>query len=519
LILNLKNLKNYNNVKTKVCIIGAGTTGIFLSHQLRLNNIPVIILEAGNEVNQTPNEYKLFCQYKNSYYRGADLGRSVGLGGTSNLWSGQMIRFSKNEFNPNDGSGNLDNLRRWPIKFKEMEKYYKTVEKILGLNFYKAKYKKHDILPKFFNVRYSAYLSKEKKNFFKFFSTFINNDDDLKVYTNAPVVHIENKKENSKIKKISRVISKNANGNIIDCEAEIVIICAGALESFKLLSIYDKKNKNCITKTFSGGKLLGKYFSDQFASPCAEFILENWKKFNLNFSPFYEKKTLNYPRFELSTSVKKKNVPNVYFSFIFSSDNSGYIDKLKILLKKKSRIKLFKFFFRNCHKIIYDSYNYFISRFFHKIAWFYKSSKMLLIVWVEQLPDIRNNLSISKNNLNFINKKLIINWSLRKKDYNFVESISDIFIKNWNNSKCREIAYLKKLNYSFDPVYHPSGTIRIGSSSKDSIVNKNLKLWSVKNCYICSTSVFPTPAISNTGLTLLALSLRLSNYLNKIIKS
>jgi hypothetical protein len=115
----------------------------------------------------------------------------------------------------------------------------------------------------------------------------------------------------------------------------------------KKIASYDKKNKNCITKTFSGGKLLGKYFSDQFASPCAEFILENWKKFNLNFSPFYEKKTLNYPRFELSTSVKKKNVPNVYFSFIFSSDNSGYIDKLKILLKKKSRIKLFKFFFRN----------------------------------------------------------------------------------------------------------------------------------------------------------------------------
>ena len=129
MIKNLKNLKSYNKVKTKVCIIGAGTAGIFLSHQLRLNNIPVIILEAGNQVNQTPKQYKLFCQYKNIYYRGADLGRSIGLGGTSNLWGGQMIRLSKNEFSPptNNGSGHLNNLRRWPIKFKEIEKYFSSM--------------------------------------------------------------------------------------------------------------------------------------------------------------------------------------------------------------------------------------------------------------------------------------------------------------------------------------------------------------------------------------------------------
>ena len=108
---------------------------------------------------------------------------------------------------------------------------------------------------------------------------------------------------------------------------------------------------------------------------------------------------------------------------------------------------------------------------------------------------------------------------LRKKDYNFVKPISDIFIKNWNNSKYREIAYLKKLKHSFEPVYHPTGMIRIGSSSKNSIVNKNLRLWSIKNCYVCSTSVFPTPGISNTGLTLLALSLRLSNHLKNINKN
>ena len=522
MIKNLKNLKSYNKVKTKVCIIGAGTAGIFLSHQLRLNNIPVIILEAGNQVNQTPKQYKLFCQYKNIYYRGADLGRSIGLGGTSNLWGGQMIRLSKNEFSPptNNGSGHLNNLRRWPIKFKEIEKYYKAVEKIFGLIFYKKKNKNHNIFAKYFNVRYSTYLSKEKKNFYRFFSAFLNNDDDLTVYTNAPVVHIKNKKENSKIKKISRIISKNANGNIIDCEAEVVVICAGALESFKLLSIYDKENKNCITETFSGGKLLGKYFSDQFATPCAEFVLENWKKFNSYFSPFYEKKTLNSPRFELSPRVNKKNIPNMFFSFAFNSDNSGYIDKLKILLKKKhSKTKLFKFFFKNCNKIIYDCYNYFINRFIYKRAWFYKSSKMLLIVWVEQLPDIRNNLSISKDKLNFKNTKLIIDWLLRKKDYNFVKPISDIFIKNWNNSKYREIAYLRKLKHSFETVYHPTGMIRIGSSSKNSIVNKNLRLWSIKNCYVCSTSVFPTPGISNTGLTLLALSLRLSNHLKNINKN
>jgi hypothetical protein len=57
-------------------------------------------------------------------------------------------------------------------------------------------------------------------------------------------------------------MAKSDNGNILDINTEIVIICCGAIESTRLLLIYDKKNENCIKKNKSP---LGNFFSDQLS--------------------------------------------------------------------------------------------------------------------------------------------------------------------------------------------------------------------------------------------------------------
>ena len=70
---------------------------------------------------------------------------------------------------------------------------------------------------------------------------------------------------------------------------------------------------------------------------------------------------------------------------------------------------------------------------------------------------------------------------------------------------------------NFKASYHPTGTIRMGNNPKESIVNKNLKIWKVNNCYVLSTAVFPSSGSANTGMSLLALANRLSSHISKNI--
>jgi choline dehydrogenase-like flavoprotein len=64
---------------------------------------------------------------------------------------------------------------------------------------------------------------------------------------------------------------------------------------------------------------------------------------------------------------------------------------------------------------------------------------------------------------------------------------------------------------------HIAGTCRMGADNeKDhSVVDSNLRYWSLKNLYIVGSSVFPTLGTANPTLTIAALSIRLGEHLGK----
>ena len=75
----------------------------------------------------------------------------------------------------------------------------------------------------------------------------------------------------------------------------------------------------------------------------------------------------------------------------------------------------------------------------------------------------------------------------------------------------------KNLYMSIAGWHHLGGTI-MGTSYKDSVVNKNLNVHDCKNLFITGSSVFPSGGHANPTFTIVQLSLRLSEYLyrNKI---
>jgi choline dehydrogenase-like flavoprotein len=66
--------------------------------------------------------------------------------------------------------------------------------------------------------------------------------------------------------------------------------------------------------------------------------------------------------------------------------------------------------------------------------------------------------------------------------------------------------------------WHHIGTTRMSDNSKNGVVDANCKVYGISNLYIAGSSCYPTGGSVNPTLTIVALSLRLSDHLKEQIK-
>ena len=62
---------------------------------------------------------------------------------------------------------------------------------------------------------------------------------------------------------------------------------------------------------------------------------------------------------------------------------------------------------------------------------------------------------------------------------------------------------------------HPSGTTRMSDSPRQGVVDRNCKVHGVGGLYIAGSSVFPTAGHANPTLMIVALAIRLADWLKR----
>jgi choline dehydrogenase-like flavoprotein len=136
----------------------------------------------------------------------------------------------------------------------------------------------------------------------------------------------------------------------------------------------------------------------------------------------------------------------------------------------------------------------------------------------EQIPFEGNRMELGADG-----EKLIIHYELTDTDINSVIKLHDTLDKWLRECNCGELQYWFKKDELFDAIkkiskdgIHQSGTTRIADSSKEGVVDRDLRLWGTKNIFVCSSSVFPTSGQANPTFYLGVFAVRLANYLNKI---
>ncbi len=493
------------NVKSKICIIGSGIGGGTIAKKLSEKNIPFIIIEAGSWSGDSKN-----VSYDNV---GLDFGvrstTTVQVGGTSNLWHGVLASLDKIDFEKRDWipySG-------WPITLNDLQPFYKEASDLLNIENYdyfnceKLHQKFIDqleLLP--FNRKYLKNKLFQQPtpplNFKYIIKSICEKHCNYNLYFNATALELIH--ENSIIKKLK---VGHQDGSFSYVEAETFIVSSGALESPRLLLNSNVDNNN-----------LGKFLMDHPMGNLCQLKFLFPKKYPIYSDTRYSHRMKIKSGFELHDDMQKKlKLPNHNFylrpSFIKGIDNESERVKLSLLAFKDGRLSLNDFWqVLTRPNVVFQILSY---KFSLDIKFKYAD----LFFVTEQLPSKSSFVGLSENRDIWNYRKALVNWSVSDGDINFMKRWYKLVLTQLFPEEIYQFSHsLDDFNWEsiFTSAIHHVGTCRMGHSSVDGVVDKNLNVFGFDNLYVCDGSVFTTAGNVNNGLSIAAFACKLVNYIRNL---
>ncbi len=471
IVENLSELKKNNFF---AIIIGSGPAGMTTALELERKKIKTLIIEAGDiEPNQN-NQKFLKGEVIGDDYNDLSVTRLRQFGGTSNLWGGNCNPMNNEDFN------------LWPIKKKDLDEYEDVAKEILSLDkkesFYLENFSKNLNIYNIvwsnvnFGEKYLNHVKKSKYIFLSLNTVFLNFNDNFRSITS-----IDCFKNNQKI---------NLN-------SKFFILSCGGIENSRILLWAQAKNK----KIFDSKLPIGKYYMDHPYHNIGEGLvlydkfISYFKKINSNNIPFL---TCNNSIFLSAKNnfIKNKNIMNAGLYFAFQTIN-----------EKNDLFKQIRCIAPNFIKNIYENLNV------------KEKYKVSISIQQEQEANIENKISLSDQKDPFNMPYPIVYWkksALEKKSARLIaEELSKIFIDHdIGRISLKEYLYNDD-KYEVTAGNHQLGGTRMGESSIDSVVDKNLKVHGKKNLFINGSSVFRTAGHSHPTYTIVKLAARLADHLSK----
>ena len=511
--IDARKLKNGSLIEGDICIVGAGAAGISIALEWINSPSKIILLEGGgfdyDEKVQELYEGKTTGQ---RYYP-LKSARLHYFGGTTGHWAGYCSTFDEIDFEKRDWvpySG-------WPIKRKDLDPFYARAQKNVELGPYEydlSYWRKQDPelipLPLDENVVWNKiWQFSPPTRFGAKYRDRIVNARNIHLYTYANMTDMICSENVSVVKELT---VKNYAGKKHTIKAKYFILACGAIQNARLLLSSNKQAANGLGNDHD---LVGRYFMEHLEIKSGELWLDRFNPLKLYQIDFGVTKM----RAELAISAQKQEEFKIL---------NGTVSLSPLALAKNTRpmievwsgedprrnLKSMYQNFKNADQVKISSDASGINRAFE------------LFTRVEQAPNPSSRITLDTEKDSLGMPRSILHWTLTPLEKKSIRKIDELI---GQQAGLAGVARVRLLEYLWDEKdnswpsftgggWHHMGTTRMSDDAKSGVVDADCKVHGITNLYIAGSSCFVTAAAPNPTLTVIALSLRLSDHLKQRIK-
>lgn len=504
-------------VPDRVVVVGAGAVGIYAAAQLAARGKQVVLLEAGKP--------QLGSFDSDSYasigrpHSGIRIGRSRSLGGTTNLWGGQLVEFQPIDFNGRDwlpGS-------KWPVSYDEIARYYKPTYLNLGIpgqfisdeSVWRGLSSAPPDLGPNFEVFFTRWMS--TPNFAELFGPQLQSDPNLQVLTACTATGFRG--EGSRIHAV-RVNSKQQSHWIA---ADTVILAAGAIENVRLL--LHAANDMSFAAPWRDNDNVGRYFQDHLAGKIGSFEPANKREFLRMFTNVVYSGRKFMPKIRIRNAAQEKQkLYNTQVFFAFESEISEHMVYLKQFLKAA----FYNRKLTGARDVLRNGFG--VAGYLFPLMWKYvvdhrvfvpSTARIDVHVQAEHAPVRDSRITVDPAALDGYGlPRVVLDWRIGDDELpslqSFAFQIRDALqhhgigtLKLEEDLAGGRPEFLNKLG----DIYHQSGGTNMADSAERGVVDRNLCVFGSDNLYVTGAGTFPTTSNANTTFTAVAFTTRLVDHL------
>lgn len=510
--IDARTLDNGSLIEGDICIVGAGAAGISMALEWINSGHKVILLEGGG-FQVEPDIQDLYRgQSTGQRYYPLQSARLHYFGGTTGHWAGfcsvyDPIDFKKREWVPHSG---------WPIKREELDPFYERAQKILELGPYQydLKYWRErdaSLIPLPFDEQViwnKVWQFSPPTRFGTRYKNDIVNAKNIHLYTYANVTGIETDEHARRVKQV-RI--KNLQGKEHVVRARHFILACCSLQNARLLLA---SNQTAPEGLGNDHDLVGRYFMEHLEINSADLFLTSEAAMQLYRWEFFTVKM----RAELAITEEKQEELQILNGTVSLSPYMGkeppafintFSDSAEASVRKwEEREKQFK----TQKKVQPD-----VKR--HK--------RFNLFTRMEQAPNPASRVTLDREKDALGVPRIILNWEMSPLEKRSIRKLYDLIGQQTGISGLGRVRVMDWLQDETDNTWpsvlgggwHHMGTTRMHHNPRQGVVDMNCKVHGISNLFIAGASCFTTGGSANPTLTLVALTLRLSDYIKSKISS
>jgi choline dehydrogenase-like flavoprotein len=509
-------MDNQSIIEGDICIIGAGAAGISMALEWNDSPYKVILLEGGGfEYDDKVQELYNGKLTGNPYFP-LKASRLHYFGGSTGHWGGMCSTFDSIDFIKRDWVKNSG----WPIKLEDITPYYSRVHPILDLGPYEwgVKYWQ-DQNPTFKELPLDETVIWNKMwqfspptRFGTKYKDAIVGSKNIQLYTYANVVDMT---ATENIASVREVTVKNYAGKQHTVRARYFILACCAIQNSRILLA---ANKQAAAGLGNDNDLVGRYFMEHPHIESGELWLSDSRSLDL-----YKMEEDTKARAELAISEKTQTELKIL---------NGTVALMPLQLTK-NRISNITMYSDDDPRRSMDSLRKystldkrsFLERHFMPSKY---SKAYGLLTRMEQEPNPSSRVTLNNEKDALGVPRVDLDWQLSPIDKKTVCKIIEILGQQVGAAgigRVRTPDFMQDDKSDKIPTasvsggWHHMGTTRMSDNPKEGVVDANCKIHGISNLFVAGSSCFTTGGAVNPTYTLIAMSLRLSDYLKEQMKS